>query len=117
MTIDYERDEREEDTAAARRAPSLSGLARTATLARQVAEAANGSNDQVSAASPIGGLIQVAESFESGLTSKERDERMERFPELRDVELPKGAAAQFPELAPEPAKDKSAEADEEYERR
>lgn len=48
----------------------------------------------------VQGLAEVAESALDGLTeSTIVDERMQRFPELRGVEVAVGAAARFPELA------------------
>lgn len=44
--------------------------------------------------------IDVAESVEGAVDPQVLQERMERFPELREVELPTGAVARFPELAP-----------------
>lgn len=54
---------------------------------------------------------QVEQSELSALPSAaDLDERMERFPELRDVMVPTGNAARFPELAEQPAPSASAQA-------
>lgn len=55
--------------------------------------------------SPVGGLLQIGEAAEEGLSVPALDERMERFPELQGVELETGAAARFPELGEKPARE------------
>jgi hypothetical protein len=64
----------------------------------------NGLSGELGGGSPVAGLLQIAETAEQSITapSPEVEERLGRFPELRDVEVPTGAAARFPELAAEP---------------
>lgn len=61
----------------------------------------------VDSASTLGALEQVGEAVEASLSQPtDLAERMDRFPELRGVEVPTGNAARFPELmetAPVPA--------------
>jgi hypothetical protein len=82
--------------------------------ARPVAEAAAAhSTGALQGVSSIDLAIDVAESAESGLSQDALEKRMQRFPELRDVTLPTGAAAQFPELAEQPRAATVPEAEEE----
>ncbi|MET0885695.1 MAG: hypothetical protein ABWX92_04520 [Mycetocola sp.] len=61
--------------------------------------------------SALGALSQIAEAAEAGSAAPvDLDERMARFPELRDVELATGNAARFPELAEESSQPKTREA-------
>lgn len=57
----------------------------------------SGFSQEMSAASPIGGLAQIAEAAEQGIAG-DPAEHLDRFPELRDVEMATGNAARFPEL-------------------
>jgi len=60
----------------------------------------SGFSQEMSAASPIGGLAQIAEAAEQGIVGQ--PEHLDRFPELRDVEMATGNAARFPELGETP---------------
>ena len=47
----------------------------------------------------IGGILQIAEAAEEGLDSSAVEDRMRKYPELRDVEVLSGREARFPEFA------------------
>lgn len=109
MAIDFEKDEQRRVEAQERRQMSAQTALRTASavhhavaVADMVGGARAGFSSGVGAASAIGAAIEVGESLESGLTEPNVDERMQRFPELKEVEVPTGAAARFPELAEQP---------------
>jgi len=69
--------------------------------------------DSLGPASPIGALLQAGESIEEGFTPQAGvEDRLARFPELRDVEVPTGAAARFPELNETPAPPRVPEAEQ-----
>jgi hypothetical protein len=55
----------------------------------------------LSPASPLGAIAQIAEEMEEAEAERSANlaEHFDRFPELRGVEVPTGAAARFPELA------------------
>lgn len=111
MTIEYDRDRKsheKEDQGGRRRgashARSMANVARVAVDAAAMG-GSSGSvrSSQLDEASTVGMMIGLAESVEEGLTQSDVDARMERFPELRDLELASGAAGRFPELGETPA--------------
>lgn len=63
----------------------------------------SGFSQGMSAASPIGGLAQIVEAAEEGIVGAPAA-HLDRFPELRDVEVAKGNAARFPELEEQSAR-------------
>jgi hypothetical protein len=68
-------------------------------------EAKNTLTAGMTGGSPLTGLLVLADAMEEGLEAPaDLDDRMERFPELRDVHLDTGAAVRFPELAEDHAK-------------
>ena len=102
MAIDYEKDEQREKQRDRREHQAVQTLARAAGAAHK-ASVAVGVADQLDTggfgtASPVGAAIAIGESLEEGLSGEGIEERLERFPELRDVEVPVGVAARFPEL-------------------
>lgn len=144
MAIDFEREEQPENghhgehaTEKSRQQPKrqlpISGLLTAADAVEYQADEAQagvsptvgqaaregftgGFSNELSAGATMGALLQVAESAEEGLSMSDREARMKRFPELRGVELPTGAAARFPELAEQPRQTRQVEEDELYSR-
>jgi hypothetical protein len=139
MAIDFEREGQPEKAAQRdqerqpRRHLSISDLATEAGFERRaraerqsdeeersVGEAArkgftDGLSDELSPGSPLGALARIAESVD-GIGTKDVQDRMNRFPELREVELPSGKAARFPELAEQPKSTEQRTTDDEMER-
>lgn len=116
MAIDFEKDEQKPEPRKGQRAQSIRTLARTAQTAHHIAMATGAFDDAKSGLGPataFGAAIEVGESLEAGLATPSVDERMERFPELRGVEVASGAASRFPELAEAPRPASSKETDEE----
>lgn len=117
MAIDFGKDDERQETPAARRQLPIGDLAVTVEVlgheeleegaqeALTVTQAAKGGflegfSDSLKAGAPVNALVEVAEAAETGQT-KAADvvQRMDRFPELRDLEVATGNAARFPELA------------------
>ena len=81
----------------------LEGLGRAAASEAVKRGLSGGPGDDLSAGSMVGGAALLVEAAEDGLTEPANiEDRMDRFPELRDVELPTGNVARFPELAEQP---------------
>jgi hypothetical protein len=84
-------------------------IASQTRIAVRVGQAANlgfsGGFSEELAGSPLGALAQIAEAAEAGsATPVDLEERMARFPELREIQPVTGNAARFPELAEEGVK-------------
>lgn len=108
MAIDFERDvqvdEAEQARERQREQERHERVTEAATagvrLAHHAAAATGGEHaDAPSVATPLGALLSVGESLETGLTDGAADDRLTRFPELRNVSLAEGAGARFPELS------------------
>lgn len=116
MAIDYEKEEQQERALDQSQNGALRDIVQAAGAAHRVA-AIVGANDQLGSsgfgtASPLGAAIAIGESLEEGLVKASVDDRLERFPELKDVEVPVGVAARFPELNERVKQPDSAEIDE-----
>jgi hypothetical protein len=123
MAIDFEREEERDkkrsghgaQRQSTKRSLPAKGIVDVATAVGHIAPLSPLGSD-MPASSPVGGVVQMLEAVEEGTApGVDIDARMERYPELRGVEVPTGNAARYPELveeAPRPHTEEPAQDDE-----